>query len=499
MTQLKRPKLTTLSFLILFAVDLLAFSQLAQAVLPPPDGGYPGFTTAEGSNALNGLTTGLGNTGVGWYSLFSVSDANYNTGIGGGTLALNNGDLNTAIGAAALLLNTAGSGNTAVGTDALLYNDSGSSNNAVGAFALFKNIDGEGNNAFGGSALSENVHGALNTAMGDGALFNNDITSAGLANFNTAVGGFALYFNTDGDSNTAIGYGALENNDTGSSNTATGVNALYSIHAGFGNTACGFEALRDSEGSDGNTAVGIRALLSATTGSANVAIGGNALLNTTTGNGNIALGGAAGQNITTGNSNIEIDNFGNPADDHTIRIGNVFHTRTFIGGIRGVTTGNMNAVNVLIDSDGQLGTMSSSRRYKKDIQPMEQLSEVIHALKPVMFHYKTDSTETPQFGLIAEEVAEVNPDLVVRDDEGDIYTVRYDAVNAMLLNEFLKEHRTVQQQSRKIQEQDTIIAELKSEMKALAGMVNQQGSELREVTTHLQIASPQMRFAVENP
>src|SRR6266536_5933658 len=134
----------------------------------------------------------------------------------------------------------------------------------------------------------------------------------------------------------------------------------------------------------------------------------------------------------------------------------------FIGHIRGVTTANNNAIPVLIDSAGQLGTASSSRRFKKEIEPMNKVSESILALKPVTFHYKNDNTNRSEFGLIAEEVAEVNLDLVVRDENCEIYTVRYDAVNAMLLNEFLKEHRKVEEQNGKIQQQEATISELRS-------------------------------------
>ena len=160
-------------------------------------------------------------------------------------------------------------------------------------------------------------------------------------------------------------------------------------------------------------------------------------------------------------------------------------------------TGNGNTIPVLIDSAGQLGTTSSSRRFKHEIKPIDKASEAILALKPVTFHYKNDDTATPQFGLIAEEVADVDPDLVVRDEKGEIYTVRYDAVNALLLNEFLKEHRKVEQQAykmdaadRKIQEQEAMIAELKSGMKALAATVNEQTLKLQKVSAQLELNRP---------
>jgi len=165
---------------------------------------------------------------------------------------------------------------------------------------------------------------------------------------------------------------------------------------------------------------------------------------------------SAGVNLTTGNNNIDIDNLGVAGESNTIRIGTQ-QTTTFIKGISGaVVTGAA----VVVNAAGQLGTAPSSCRFKNEIRPMNTLSEAIFALKPVTFHYKSDQTGTPQFGLIAEEVAKVNPDLVVRDDKGEIYTVRYDAVNAMLLNEFLKEHRTVQEQQKEI---DTLKAELREQ------------------------------------
>ena len=243
----------------------------------------------------------------------------------------------------------------------------------------------------------------------------------------------ALERNTTGDYNTANGASALFLNTTGEDNTANGGSALFSNTTGIRNTASGSLALFNNTTGDENTAVGSGALFSNTTGFENTAIGDNTLSNNTTGSLNIALGHLAGFNLTTGGSNIDIGNSGVAGESATIRIGQS-QTRTFIAGIRGRTTGNANAVTVLIDSAGQLGTISSSRRFKSEIKAMDNASEAIHALKPVTFRYKSDKTGTPQFGLIAEEVAEVNPDLEVRDEDVDISTVRYEAVNAMLLN-----------------------------------------------------------------
>src|SRR6266513_1092421 len=251
--------------LILVSLVVLPQMQAAPQVLPTPipgnpDGCYPGFTTAEGCKALHNLTSGAGNTGVGWYSLFGTSTGNFSTGIGAGTLVLNNGDSNTAGGAAALLLNIGGTRNTAFGTDALVYNGNGVAganfNGAFGAFALFNNSDGFSNNAVGDSALFENIHGAANTAVGDLALSNNDSTGSKLGNVNTAVGGEALFNNTDGDSNNAVGFQAMDANTVGVQNNAMGVLALSSNDDGASNTVAGDSALAGNAHGSFNTVVG---------------------------------------------------------------------------------------------------------------------------------------------------------------------------------------------------------------------------------------------------
>ena len=417
-----RSVLTTLTFLC-FAVE-----PKTQAVAPPPDGGYPGFNTAEGQNALFGLTTGAANTAVGWFSLFSNAEGNFNTATGAGALLFNTARENTAFGAAALLFNTTGAANTAIGTAALL----------------------------------DNTEGVENTATGDSALHNNTTGSN-----NTANGFQALVFNTSGDRNTATGWQALLGNTGANNNTAHGFQALHNTNAG-NNTGIGFDALETN-----------------TTGNNNTAVGANALKNAT-GSNNTALGGGAGVNVMAGNNNIEIGNSGGGADDNTIRIGlEGTQTQTFIAGIRGVTTGFANAVNVLIDSAGQLGTMNSSRRFKHNIKPIDSASEAILSLNPVTFHYKSDITSTPQYGLIAEEVAEVNPDLVVRDEKGDIYTVRYEAVNAMLLNEFLKEHRAFVEERRKVEKLEAAVA-------ALVATVKEQAAQIQKVNAYLETDRPAM-------
>ena len=294
-----------------------------------------------------------------------------------------------------------------------------------------------------------------NTAEGDDALFK--LTTTGAAN--TAIGAHALFFNTTGDDNTATGFVALNFNTTGSNNTATGYHALFTNQTGRSNTATGFSALNDNTSGIQNTATGAGALERNEIGSQNTANGYAALSSNTTGVDNIALGFAAGSRLTTGSQNIDIGNIGTAGESGTIRIGDITQTRTFIAGIRGVAvTGSP----VAIDSSGQLGVVPSSQRFKEDIKPMDQRSEAILALKPVSFHYTKDidPNGTRQFGLVAEEVEKVNPDLVLHEADGKVYTVRYEAVNAMLLNEFLKAHR-------RMEEQDAIIARQQKQIDAL--------------------------------
>jgi hypothetical protein len=351
----------------------LELSPEAQAVVPPPDGGYPGSNTAEGQNALLSRTTGTFNTAIGFFSLRALTTASFCTGLGAGTLLANTAGENTATGAGALLSNTTGSGNTADGAFALLSNATGFRNAATGRFALF-------------------------------------------------------------------------NNTTGSFNTAHGVDALYSNTAGDGNTANGLSALAFN----------------------------------TTGAFNIALGTSAGQNLTTGDSNIDIGNLGVANEGHTIRIGTTGdQSATYIAGIAGQTVGAGGST-CYVDNDGKLGVFLSAHRFKTDIADMATASEAILALRPVTFHYKPelDKTGLPQFGLVAEEVEAINPDLVTRDKEGKVSTVRYEAVNAMLLNEFLKEHR-------KNQQQEATIARLEKQIEVLAEGLQKVNAEL-ESTDHAQ-------------
>jgi hypothetical protein len=287
-------------------------------------------------------------------------------------------------------------------------------------------------------------------------------------NYNTAEGSAALYSNTTGNNSTADGYYALYSNTTGSNNTAEGSRALYSNTTGLSNTANGYGALHKN-----------------TTGNNNTAVGYAALDENITGGNNIALGLGAGHNLTTGSNNIEIGNFGVAAESSTIRIGTVgTQQATFIAGISGKTVSE--GVSVIVDASGHLGTINSAKRFKEAIKPMDRASEAILALKPVTFRYKRqlDPEGSPQFGLVAEEVERVNPALVARDEKGNAYTVRYEAVNAMLLNEFLKEHR-------KNEEQEATIARLQKQIEALA-------EGLQKVSAQLEASKPPLQV-VNNP
>src|ERR1700730_15862408 len=379
----------------LISVTLLNVGHLLQAdaVIPPPDGGYPGGNTAEGQHALFSLTAGGFNTAVGFLSLRSIAAGQFNTAIGAGTLVANTADQNTAIGAGALLGNSTGIRNT-----------------ANGAFALFSNTIGSFNSAHGAFALFDNTTGASNTATGDSALFGNTT-----GNNNAAYGLQALVFNTTGSNNTAFGYLALHSNATG--------------------------------------------------------------------NGNIAIGANAGTAIDTGGNNIDIGNTGLNNESDTIRIG-TSQTKAVMVGIFGMTVGG--STPVLVNANGLLGTSTSSARFKTNIQSMGDASGVLLALKPVTFRYKKeiDPAATSQFGLIAEEVAEVNPDLVVRDKDGKPYSVRYDQVNAMLLNEFLKEHKKTEK--------------LEATVASLIATVKEQAAQIQKVSAQLEAGKPAPQVAENN-
>ncbi len=369
------------------------------------------------------------------------------------------------------------------------------SNNGEGIGVLVSRTTGVWNTGTGFQALNQLTGGNQNTATGLRAL--NSDTNGG---FNTATGVYSLFSNTSGFFNSATGAYALANNTDGTQNTANGYAALY-FNTADANTATGFAALYKNTIGGNNTANGVGALGINTTGTSNTAYGFAALANNTIGGFNIALGTGAGGNLSTGNFNIDIGNVGVAGESETIRIGGS-QTRTFIAGINGVTVG-LTGIPVVIDSAGQLGTIVSSKRFKREIQPMDKASEAILSLKPVTFHYKSDTKDTPQFGLIAEEVAQVNPDLVVRDSDGEIYTVRYDAVNAMLLNEFLKEHRKVEEQEVTIAQQrkdfEATISELKKEMDTVVARLKEHDSKIQRVSDQIEVSKPASQVVLNNP
>jgi trimeric autotransporter adhesin len=387
--RLRTMNIRSLTILITFAFAFVVLLSKTQAVSPPPDGGYAGGNTAEGTSTLLSRTTGMYNTAVGIYSLLSLTDGSFCTGVGAGTLL----------------------SNTAV------------ENTATGAGALFSHTDGTGNTANGAFALSSHTNGIDNTA----------------------VGARALLLNTAGNSNTAIGQAALLNNDTGNNNIAIGVQALG---------------------------------------------------NSTSGSSNIGLGNVTGSAVTTATNVICIGNVGGANVDST----------TWISGIWNVNPQSGNTANVVVSDQGQLGVLPSSKRFKKDIQPMNKASESILALKPVKFHYKSDKTDTPQFGLIAEEVAKVNPSLVVHDDKGEVYSVRYDQINAMLLNEFLNEHRKVEQQEVMITElkskaakQDAAIADQQKQLQAVIAGLKEQGAQIQKVGAQIEMSKAATQMVLNHP
>jgi hypothetical protein len=360
-------------------------AEKTQAVVPPPDGGYPGFNTAEGQNALFSLTTGSANTAVGWFSLFTNAGGSFNTATGAGALLFNTADQNTAFGAAALLFNTTGVGNTAVGA----------------------------------AALSNNTSAAVDTPNGE-----------------------------PGSSNTAIGASSLSSNTIGSANTAVGVFAL---------------------------------------------------VNNTAGNSNIALGVLAGNNVINANNVIAIGTSGEDVSSSCF-IGNIYSNVQPIVGT--------DPDSVTITNAGRLGRGNvSSRRYKHDIKPMEKASEALYALKPVSFRYhkEYDASQTIAFGLIAEEVAEVYPDLVGRNPKGEPESVRYEQINSMLLNEFLKEHRKVEKQAGTIAELTATVAQQQKNFQAkiakleetVTTRLQEQAAQIQKVSAQVDISKAALQVVVE--
>jgi len=439
---------------VVLGVVCLGHAPIAQAVGPDTEGAIAGANNGEGVGVLVNRTTGVWNTGTGFEALNHLTAGNQNTATGFRSLANDtNGGFNTATGVFSLFSNTIGFFNTATGAYSLANNTDGNQNTANGYGALYFNTEGDSNTAAGFGALYKNTIGFGNTANGYLALNRNTTGSQ-----NTANGYQALYSNTTGILNTANGYLALNRNSTGSFNMANGYQALYNNTTGVSNTALGDSALYQNTSGNYNTANGFQALSSNTTGVSNTALGDSAGFNVTTADDVICIGAnVGGENVS-----------------NSCYIGNIF----------GVTSPG--GASVFVNSLGKLGTATSSRRFKEEIKLMDQASEALFALKPVTFRYKKelDSQGIRQFGLVAEEVEKVNPNLVVRDAEGKVNTVRYDQVNAMLLNEFLKEHHTVQ--------------ELKSTVARQQKQIDMLTAGLQKVSAQLELSRPAPRTAVKN-
>lgn len=347
--------------------------------------------------------------------------------------------------------------NTAVGISALLNDTTGGDNSAFGAGVLNANTTGSYNSAVGYASMLNNGTGMQNTALG---AFSLNVNSTGTAN--TACGAYAMGGNTTGNQNSSLGFDALGSNDNGNNNTAAGAMALARGRTGTSNTAVGASALYLNEG-DQNTAVGASTLYINTTGRFNTAIGHRALYSTTTGSSNIAVGTDAGTNLTTGSNNIDIGHPGVAGEAGTIRVGaNGTHNSFFAAGIvNSKVTGSA----VYVTSTGQLGVLASSERYKTSIVPMGDESARLQQLQPVTYRLKTDAHATRQYGLVAEAVAKVYPELVTRNEAGAIEGVRYEELTPMLLNEVQKQQRALASQRAEIE------------------MLRQQFAQLREKVT----------------
>ncbi|HEX5491681.1 MAG TPA: tail fiber domain-containing protein [Candidatus Udaeobacter sp.] len=422
-------------------------------------------SAAENVDALNINTTGQHNTAHGWHALSANTSGSYNIANGSYALSSNmTGWRNSAVGAYSLQNNTTGSANNAFGESALWSNTTGSYNVAMGASALQDNTTGWGNIAFGGDALSGNTIGMENTAMGDAALQNNSTGSG-----NVAVGAVALFYKT-GASYELQG-----------ANTAVGYRALCYTGAEWGTGL----------GGDGNTAVGDRAMLYNVDGSFNCAFG---LLALSADNGetdamaNTAIGNRAGYGLRTGTGNVYIgeqEMARDPNESYHTYIHNI-NTTSVSGGFADTVTVDLNT--------GLLGHLTSSRRHKEDIKAMQDASETLYRLKPVTYRYKKeiDRNQVLDYGLIAEEVAEVDPNLAIRNAKGEIETVRYSAINVMLLNEFLKEHQAFVAEQEKVKN-------LEAGMAGLLATVKEQAAQIQRVSTQLELRRPLQTLARNIP
>jgi len=428
---------------------------MAQAVGPDTDGSIPGSNNGEGVGVLVSRTTGIWNTGTGFEALNHLTAGNQNTATGLRALASDvNGGYNTGTGVLSLFSNTSGFFNSATGAYSLANNTIGLRNTAAGYAALYRNADGTDNTAAGFAALYHNTTAAFNCAFGEFALFNNL-----KAWTNNAFGVEALFNNLTGETNNAFGTGALFANTEGESNNAFGHDALESTETGVWNNAFGFQAL------DSNVS-----------GSFNTAIGDSAGFDVT-GDGNVCIGEGV---------------FGETGVDDSTYIRNINTTaQPIVVGVDGVT----------VDlTTGRLGHGVSSQRYKEQIKPMDKASELLFSLKPVTYRYKKeiDPKQTLDFGLIAEEVAKVSPELAIRDAKGQVSNVRYNAINAMLLNEFLKEHQQVVEQQATIAELKSTVAQQQKGMDVLTAQLKEQATQIQKVSAQIEMSRPVPKVVLNN-
>ena len=453
-----------------FAISPVAMARPTPTPTPtatPPLGEDRGNdnSAAENVDALNISTTGQYNTAHGWYTLSA---------------------------------NATGTDNTANGAYALFSNTTGWRNTAVGAWSLQANTTGSANIAVGDAALLRNTSGAWNVAVGDGTLVDN---TTGWSN--TAVGGDGLSANTTGLENTAMGAAALESNTTGSGNVAVGAGALsYRTDASYqlqgANTAVGYYALGytgaewgTGSGGDGNTAMGDRAMEYNVDGSFNCAFGLLALSadnGETDGSGNTAIGNRAGYGLRTGVGNVYIgeqERARDPNENYHTYIHNI-NTTSVSGGAADTVTIDLNT--------GLLGHLTSSRRHKEDIKAMDSTSELLYRLRPVTYRYKKeiDRDQALDYGLIAEEVAEIDPNLALRNAKGEIESVRYNAINVMLLNEFLKEHKAFVEEQAKVKK-------LEAGLTDLLATVKEQATQIEKVSAQIQSRRPIQSLARNIP
>jgi hypothetical protein len=458
------------------AMGPVALSNIA----PAPTGGH--CIPFAFNHANPPFMAGCANTATGFGALAQDATGYSNSALGAGALYSDtSGYYNTALGTLSMFRNTVGRGNSALGNLTLYSNTAGSYNMALGNYALQSNTTGISNSASGSSAMANNLSGNYNTANGSYALSYN----LG-GNSNTAAGAYALDVSTNGSYNVAIGASALTNNynvankTSSSFNVAVGSLALgnnTTLLSGGYNTAVGYYSLRNTSGVN-NTAVGSGALIGPV-------VSGTSSMS---GVGNTALGNNAGANLVTGSYNTYLG-YGAPStagDNYVTTIGvfsqpnggPAYTPTTYIAGIsNSVITG----ATVVVSANGQLGVLASAERYKTDIASLGTTSEKLASLRPVSFHLKSEPNGTIQYGLIAEEVDKVYPELVIHDKEGKIQGVRYDELAPMLLNEMQKQQATIAAQTAEIHTLEAQSAETQKQLAELNDLKKELNAAIREV------------------